>query len=129
LPHPTPILILSTARPSLRWERISVSHSIATAVSPTTAKEPNTYRYLIGAMSAYAPQPKCEPTAREIGYRERTGRRTRTAATAAFRPFSTVPDTCLDAGLSGTTPTWSAGGQVDLMTRDRRLIAPGELAG
>jgi hypothetical protein len=32
-----PILILSRTRPSLRWERISVSHSIATAASPTAA--------------------------------------------------------------------------------------------
>src|SRR5207245_1497620 len=52
LPHPMPILILSRKRPSLRWERISVSHSIATAASPTAAKEPDKYRCLIGAMSA-----------------------------------------------------------------------------
>jgi dihydrofolate reductase len=51
LAHPMPILILSRTRPSLRWERISVSHSIATAASPTAAKEPDKYRYLIGAMS------------------------------------------------------------------------------
>src|SRR5213596_334924 len=53
LPHPMPILILSRKQPSLSWERISVSHSIATAASPTAAKEPNKYRCLIGAMSAY----------------------------------------------------------------------------
>src|SRR5215510_13251811 len=52
LPHPMPILILSRTRPSLHWERISVSHSIATAASPTAAKEPDKYRRLIGAMSA-----------------------------------------------------------------------------
>src|SRR5882672_268151 len=34
-----PILILSRTRPSLRWERISVSHSIATAASPTAAND------------------------------------------------------------------------------------------
>src|SRR5580704_11292336 len=48
-----PTLILSRTRPSLRWERISVSHSIATAASPTAAKEPDKYRWLIGAMSAH----------------------------------------------------------------------------
>src|SRR4029077_5090022 len=48
-----PTLILSRTRPSLRWERISVSHSIATAASPTAAKEPDKYRCLIGAMSAH----------------------------------------------------------------------------
>src|SRR5256885_15297909 len=50
-----PILILSRKRPSLRWERISVSHSIAPAASPTAAKEPDKYRRLIGAMSAHGP--------------------------------------------------------------------------
>src|SRR3954470_17425234 len=50
-----PILILSRTRPSLHWERISVSHSIATAASPTAAKEPDKYRRLIGAMSAHGP--------------------------------------------------------------------------
>src|SRR5256885_16768290 len=39
LPHPMPILILSRTRPSLHWERISVSHSIATAASPTAAND------------------------------------------------------------------------------------------
>ena len=39
LPHPMPILILSRTRLSLRWERISVSHSIATAASPTAAND------------------------------------------------------------------------------------------
>jgi hypothetical protein len=48
-----PILILSRTRPSLHWERISVSHSIATAASPTAAKEPDKYRRSIGAMSAH----------------------------------------------------------------------------
>jgi hypothetical protein len=33
-----PILILSRTRPSLRWERISVSNSIATAASLTAAE-------------------------------------------------------------------------------------------
>src|SRR5262245_51692038 len=42
LPHPMPILILSRTRPSLRWERISVSHSIATAASPTAANNVGT---------------------------------------------------------------------------------------
>src|SRR6266481_5958216 len=32
-------LFLSRTRPSLRWERISVSHSIATAASPTAAND------------------------------------------------------------------------------------------
>src|SRR5215475_9483071 len=50
-----PILILSRTRPSLHWERISVSHSSATAASPTAAKEPDKYRRLIGAMSAHGP--------------------------------------------------------------------------
>lgn len=49
------ILILSRTRPSLRWERISVSHSIATAASPTAAKKSDNYRCLIGAMSAHGP--------------------------------------------------------------------------
>src|SRR5262249_13795787 len=34
-----PIPILGRTRPSLRWERISVSHSIATAASPTAAND------------------------------------------------------------------------------------------
>src|SRR6266567_4055998 len=33
------IPILSRTRPSLRWERISVSHSIATAAFPTAAND------------------------------------------------------------------------------------------
>ena len=33
----------------------SVSRSIATAASPTAAKEPDKYRYLIGAMSTHGP--------------------------------------------------------------------------
>src|SRR5713226_3747831 len=55
-----PTLILSRTRPSLRWERISVSHSIATAASPTAAKEPDKYRCLIGAMSAHGPFATCQ---------------------------------------------------------------------
>jgi hypothetical protein len=55
VPHPMPILILSRARPSLRWQRISVSHSIATAASPTAGKEPDKY----GAMSARGPSEIC----------------------------------------------------------------------
>src|SRR5688572_29399929 len=39
LPHPMPILILERTRPLRRWERISVSHSIATAASPTAASD------------------------------------------------------------------------------------------
>src|SRR5215472_9829806 len=53
-----PILILSRTRPSLRWERISVSRSIATAASPTAAKEPDKHRCLIGAMSAHGRSPR-----------------------------------------------------------------------
>src|SRR5260370_29709108 len=45
LPHPMPILILSRTRPSLRWERISVSHSIATAASPTAAKDGGSWTF------------------------------------------------------------------------------------
>jgi uncharacterized protein (UPF0371 family) len=44
-----PILILSRTQPSLHWERISVSHSIAIAASPTAAREFDKYRRLRGA--------------------------------------------------------------------------------
>jgi hypothetical protein len=72
VPHPMPILILNRARPTLRWQRISVSHSIATAASPTAAKEPDKYRYLIGAMSARGPSETCR-FARMSGLRGQSG--------------------------------------------------------
>src|SRR5262249_1583243 len=47
LPHPMPIPILGRTRPSLRWERISVSHSIATAASPTAANDVGSWQILL----------------------------------------------------------------------------------
>src|SRR5262245_63644607 len=45
LPHPMPIPILGRTRPSLRWERISVSHSIATAAFPTAANDVGSWHF------------------------------------------------------------------------------------
>jgi hypothetical protein len=42
-----PIPILGRTRPSLRWERISVSHSIATAASPTAANDVGSWQILL----------------------------------------------------------------------------------
>src|SRR5438046_10611607 len=93
-----PILILSRKRPSLRWERISVSHSIATAASPTAAKEPDKYRCLIGAMSAHVPKGEVNLAYPQLRWRLRNSRILQVASAAASSSYSS-PTKYFPAGL------------------------------